>query len=137
MRMSFAHDLGVLLGLRRVRLADAGAILEVADGLVGAGDDRLALANPSTTSKYSSPAMPTLTGRNVACPSRTTNTPSASLPSRLSLVVSTFGFSFGTRSWSRTVSAMIGMLSALDRVSVTIRAVQLRSGRMSRGGLSG
>ena len=31
---------------------------------------------------------------------------------------------------------MIGMLSARRRVSVTMRAVQLRSGRMSRGGLS-
>ena len=54
---------------------------------------------------------------------------------RLSLVrVHGREFSLGTRSWSRTVSAMIGMLSALLRVSVTIRAVQLRSGRMSRGG---
>src|SRR5439155_873971 len=31
---------------------------------------------PSSTSKYSSPAMPTFTGRNVATPFSTTNTPS-------------------------------------------------------------
>ncbi len=44
--------------------------------------------------------------------------------------------SLRSRSWSRTVSAMIGMLSALFRVSVTILAVQLRSGRISCGGVS-
>ena len=42
--------------------------------------------------------------------------------------------SLGTFSCSRTVSAMIGTASAPLRTSVTIRAVQERSGRMSFGG---
>src|SRR5215210_2002114 len=92
---------------------------------------------PSSTSKYSSPATPTLTGRNVASPSRTMNTPSASRLVNRSRRVSTVGpgsNSLGTFSWSRTVSATMGMLSVLLRVSVTIRPVQLTSGRMSSGG---
>ncbi|PYP77897.1 MAG: hypothetical protein DMD25_08235 [Gemmatimonadetes bacterium] len=90
---------------------------------------------PSVTSKYSSPAIPTFTGRKVAIPSFTTNTPSVSFFFRAAVV------SAGRRSgapglFSRTVSEMIGIDNACLRVSVTIRAVADRSGRMSAGGLS-
>ena len=122
-----------------VGLAHPVAVLEVADRLVGPAHDGLALAHPvQHLEVLVARRCPTLTGRKVAMPSRTTNTPSASRFRRLGLSVSAGGastlVSLGTRSWSRTVSAMIGMLSALFRVSVTTRAVQLRSGRMSSGG---
>ena len=70
--------------------------------------------SPSTTSKYSSPAMPTLTGRNVALavPHHEHALGLLARPLELSGVHGG-EFSLGTRSWSRTVSAMIGMLSAL------------------------
>jgi hypothetical protein len=92
---------------------------------------------PSSTSKYSSPAIPVRTGRKVATPFRTMKTPVASFFLKRSRRVSTGGapsVSLGMASWFRTVSAMIGTLSACWRVSVMIRAVQLRSGRMSAGG---
>src|SRR5437016_10033757 len=89
---------------------------------------------PSSTSKYSSPAIPTLTGRNVAVPLFTTKTPSVSFFLR-AVVVSTGRFSVDTGLFSRTVSAMIGIESACLRVSVTMRAVAERSGRTSPGGL--
>src|SRR5947207_3000540 len=89
---------------------------------------------PSSTSKYSSPAIPTLTGRNVAVPLSTAKTPSVSFFLR-ALAVSTGRFSVDTGLFSRTVSAMIGIESACLRVSVTIRAVAERSGRTSAGGL--
>src|SRR6185503_15540055 len=97
---------------------------------------------PSITSKYSSPAIPTFTGRNVATPLFTMNTPSVSfflgsaaagapaagagallaVPPRSSLATGVF---------SRTVSAMMGIARLCLRVSVTIRAVADRSGRTS------
>src|SRR5438477_9575733 len=89
---------------------------------------------PSSTSKYSSPAIPTLTARNVAVPLSTTKTPSVSFFLR-AVAVSTGRFSVDTGLFSRTVSAMIGVESACLRVSVTIRAVAERSGRTSAGGL--
>ena len=79
--------------------------------------------------------MPTFTGRNVATPFSTTNTPSVSFFFR-AVLVSTGRASVETGLCSRTVSAMIGIDSASRRVSVTIRAVAERSGRMSVGGLS-
>src|SRR5438105_5063114 len=90
---------------------------------------------PSVTSKYSSPAMPTLTARKVATPSFTVNTPSVSFFLRAA-VVSTGRCSVDTGLFSRTVSAMIGIDRACLRVSVTIREVAERSGRVSAGGLS-
>ena len=103
---------------------------------------------PSTTSKFSSPAIPTFTGRNVATPLCTMNTPSDSF------FFVRFDVSAGVAAWaeggevdadrrsvdtgvfSRTVSAMIGIASACLRVSVTIRAVAERSGLTSLGGLA-
>ena len=84
--------------------------------------------------------MPTFTGRNIAIPFSTTKTPSRSLGflvARLPTAVPGVVFtSLGTSSWARTVSTMIGMESDCFRVSVTIRAVDDRSGRIPAGGLS-
>ena len=72
-----AHDSAVSF-FGRIGRAHPRAVLELADGLIGAGAIVSPSRRPSITSKYSSPAMPTLTGRKVASPSRTTKTPSAS-----------------------------------------------------------
>src|SRR5690349_4631572 len=93
---------------------------------------------PPNTSKCFSPVIPRFTGRNVTLLSPdTTNTPSTSF-----LPTSFFGFglprptavsSFASDSFSRTVSAMIGMDSTDLRVSVMILAVAEKSGRVSGG----
>src|ERR1051326_551311 len=99
---------------------------------------------PSSTSKCSSPAIPTLTGRKFAMPLFTTNTPSRSF-FFLSAAVGGGAatgvpvpalISLGTSSCSRTVSAMIGIERACFRVSVITRAVADRSGRIPGGGRS-
>src|SRR3989441_1172708 len=89
---------------------------------------------PSATSKYSSPAIPTFTGRKAATPFATTKTPSASRFLRAKALVSTGRFSVEITLFSRTVRAMMGIDSTCLRVSVTTRAVAERSGRTSPGG---
>ncbi len=89
---------------------------------------------PSITSKYSSPAIPTFTGRNVATPLFTMKTPSASFFLVSAAAVAPRCCSLATGVFSRTVSAMMGIARVCLRVSVTIRAVAERSGRTSAGG---
>ena len=90
------------------------------------------------TSKCFSPVIPLFTGRNVTLLSLpTTNTPSTSF-----LPTSFFGFGLPSPiavspncsvSFSRTVSAMIGIERTFRRESVTIFAVAEKSGRVSGG----
>ena len=90
------------------------------------------------TSKCFSPAIPTFTARKVTLLSvPTTNTPSTSF-----LPISFAGLDFPrptavsplwSASFSRTVSAMIGIDSTLVRLSVMTLAVAEKSGRVSRG----
>src|SRR5687768_1902539 len=94
--------------------------------------------SPVSTSKCFSPAMPTLTGRNVTLLSvPTTKTPSTSFRP-----TSFVGFGrprptavspFASSSFSRTVSAMIGIDITLLRMSVMTFAVAEKSGRVSIG----
>src|SRR5207247_10220174 len=102
------------------------AVLELADCLIGAADDLLALLQPLSTSKYFSPAIPTFTGRKVTLLfGPTTKTPSTSrfptcfAGAFLASVSAVSGFTLS----SRTVNAIIGIDNTLFLVEVMIFAL--------------